>query len=82
VPTDFLVQLATIGGGFFAAGCMLLVARAAFDAWRRGELVSRPVHDAIVAQLMAENAALRQDVRESAHELARLASAYEALSRR
>ena len=82
MPIDALVQLGTLGGFAFAAGVLLLILKALFDAWRKGELVSRSVHDDMVKSLREENTALRQDNRDGARELARLAEAYEKLAGR
>jgi hypothetical protein len=49
-----LSNLVLLGGGFaFAAGALLLIVKALFDAWRKGELVSRSVHDAAIDRLVA-----------------------------
>jgi hypothetical protein len=78
-----LSNLVLLGGGFaFAAGALLLIVKALFDAWRKGELVSRSVHDAAIDRLVAENTALRTDYRDAIRELGRLSDTVDDLGRR
>jgi hypothetical protein len=77
-----LVGLAQLGGFAFAAGVTLAILWALFAAWRKGELVSRSIHDATVSRLVDENRALRRDHADATHELARLARAFEDLAAR
>lgn len=78
---DQLIQIASLGGFAFAAATFLLVLLALFNAWRKGELVSRSVHDAVVKLLTDENRALRQtneslrnDLRDAGNEHRRLSA--------
>jgi hypothetical protein len=40
---ETLIALAQIGGFAFAAGVLLFVLAKAFNAWRNGELIAKPV---------------------------------------
>jgi hypothetical protein len=77
-----LVGLAQLGGFAFAAGVNLAILWTLFAAWRKGELVSRSIHDATVSRLVEENQALRRDHIDATRELARLARALEDLAAR
>lgn len=77
MPFEQLIALAQLGGFVFASAVLAFSLWQLFAAWRRGDLVSRPVHDAMVKLLVDANASLRADLQLSVRETARLADAVE-----
>lgn len=76
-----LLALAQLGGFAFAAGVLLVVLVKAFNAWRTGELIAKPVweraesrSDVLATQLERNTDALEQQTAT----LQRLAAAQEA----
>jgi uncharacterized protein YlxW (UPF0749 family) len=81
VPWDVVLQLGVAGGFALAAIGAGVALKMVFDAWRHGDLVSRPVHDAIVTQLTDSNAVLRKDVEDLTATVSRLTDVLEAVGR-
>lgn len=87
-PEPFL-QLGLAAGFVFAAAILSWILWTLFQSWRKGDFVSRPIHEEALAasktredRLIQENAELRGQVVSQGQELARLAQAFERLSYR
>ena len=78
-----LVALAQLGGFATLGIVMTLASKAVWDAWRGGDLVSRPVYDAAVARadrLEGQLARNNEVIAEQAKQARRMARAIEALA--
>jgi hypothetical protein len=77
MPWDVILQLGVAAGFAAAAIGAGLALKVMFDAWRKGDLVSRTVHEGTMKILLDANAALREDLQATTAENSRLASALE-----
>lgn len=79
---DQWITIAQLGGFVFSSIVLLVIVKTLFDSWRRGDLVSRPIHDKIVADFAAQNEQLRADLRHSTQLVGKLSDAVDGLAKR